>query len=162
MADLVGDFAADATGSQASTIIVLLIGLCTTLIGALVWLVRNGRDTNEQVTGINAAVNHTKPDEERIYDKITHIQEKLDELAAHNANLAEANHDFVSKGWTTLPEDLSTAAQLTQTIRALQHGGTRFDEKLDELLDRSKKMEADLLEHVEWEMNAKYGLHGDK
>ena len=126
-------------------IILALIGVGTTLIAALVATVKaamSSRVAAVQAAEANRAVNGVGPGEARLYDMVADIKADLDKLVV-------ANEDFARRGWMTLPDDLSTAARLTETIRALQHGSRDTSEKLDQVL---KTIRA----HDEWERQQKH------
>lgn len=145
---------ADAPVAQAAVdsnqqIVLALIAVVATSVAALVFVIRNttiSKVAAEQATQANEAVNNVGPGQHRLYDKITSIEKSV-------TRLLRDQETFDSHGWETLPADLNTAVALTQTIRDLQNNHKSFNDKIDTLI-------SELREHVVWEMDAKYGRHG--
>lgn len=132
-------------------IVLALIAIVATSVAALVYVIRNnryGRVAAEQATAANEAVNNVGEGKHKLYHMVEATYEDV-------AELKEQQKQFDSHGWETLPPDLGSAVALTQTIRTLQNQHDRLHEKLDTII-------SELREHVVWEMNAKYGLHGDE
>jgi len=130
-------------------IMLALIALVSMSIAALVWVIRNGRYVRtaaEQSTAANQAVNNVGEGKHNLYDMVEHIRDDV-------TNLKRDQDTFDSHGWETLPPDLGTAVALTTTIRDLQNNHKQVNGKLDTLI-------VELREHVAWEMDAKYGRHG--
>ena len=100
--------------------VVVGLGVVVTMLAAsLVYLVR----TYGQAKQANAAVNHVEFGEARLFDRITHIQEVV-------AELASANAEFQAKGWTTLPDEFGDASSLSVYLVDLRHGQERIETML--------------------------------
>ena len=69
------------------------------------------------------------------------IRNMIGEMRADVQKLIAAELEFQSKGWTTLPPDLSSSAGLTTAIRELQSEVASISVRLQE--------------HDEWERSAK-------
>lgn len=89
-----------------------------------------------QTKAVNQAVNN-RPEGEGLFSKLGAIQTDL-------GHLLDADRAYQAKGWASLPEDINTAAKLTQTVRNLQIQDKAQAAKLEELL-------ATLKDHDAWE-----------
>jgi methyl-accepting chemotaxis protein len=72
-----------AVTTSNNEIILALIALIATSIGALVFVIKNGKlvkDTNDQVSQVNTAVNHVESGEQRLYDKVSHLVSELEDV----------------------------------------------------------------------------------
>jgi hypothetical protein len=160
-------WAAAADGGTRSTIesisttndqiMLALIGLVSMAIAALVWVIRNGRylkTAAEEATAASAAVNNVGSGDHKMYDMVRDTKAEVKQIQADVSALKRDQAQFDSHGWETLPPDLGTAVGLTTTIRGLQSGHAAINGKLDTLI-------AELREHVAWEMDARYGKHGN-
>ena len=146
----------DAVHSNTDQIMLALIALVGTSIAALVFIIRNSKTAEAaaadaataavQATAANAAVNNVGEGRHNLYDMVERIRDDVSELKRDQDT-------FDSHGWETLPPDLGTAVALTTTIRDLQNNHKQVNGKLDTLI-------VELREHVAWEMDAKYGRHG--
>lgn len=71
------------TTSSNNEVILALIALIATSIGALVFVIKNGKlakDTNDQIAQVNTAVNHVETGEQRLYDKVSHLVSELEDV----------------------------------------------------------------------------------
>lgn len=122
-----------------------LLGMVGVMVSALVFLVKSYRQSEiaaSESKAANAAVNNVTPGLPTLYQNVEHVAQVVNKLA-------DAQEDFAKRGWATLPDDIGTAAALTQTIRELQHQNQHQDQKLETILK-------ELREHIEWEYNQKY------
>ena len=136
-------------GGEHDQIILAALAIISMMAASLVYLIRtssNAKTAAQQSTAANKAVNDTTFGEHRLYDKVTHLDEKVSKLVA-------TQEEFATHGWGNLPPDIGNAVNLTGTIRELQHAHVDIERKIDSIL-------AELREHVEWEMKEKYGKHG--
>lgn len=119
------------------------------LVVALIWVIKNMRGTLDETLKYSMkaehAVNGVGEGEHRLFDKVHLIQEQV-------TMLLDFQKDHERRGWRSLPDDLNTAAGLTQTIRSLQDHDSHIQETLD-------RIETRLIQHVEWEEKEKYN-HG--
>ena len=142
--------AGDLGATTHDQIIFALVGVVGASVAALVFVIRTGRYARtgaEQATAANAAVNHTKEGDRRLYDLVDRIKDDVAELKAHQRR-------FDSHGWDALPDDIGDAPNLTATIRSLQRSDELLHAKIDAIL-------GELRDHVEWEMTQKYGRDHD-
>jgi len=122
------------TISGDDQIMLAIVAVLGTLIATFAYVVRNGgyaRTAAQQSTQTNAAVNHTEYGEHRLYDVVKRIEQKQDEF---------------DRKWGNLPAEMGDAVGLVEMI----HGMDK----------RISAIQAQLIEHVEWEMNVKYPKEG--
>jgi hypothetical protein len=103
-----------------------IVALLGTLIATFAYVVRNGgyaRTAAHASTEANKAVNNVGPGEHRLYDVIGRIEAKQDEF---------------DRKWGNLPADMGDAVGLAELI----HG---MDKRISQI-------QAQLVEHVQWEM----------
>lgn len=77
---MIAEAAVTTTNDQ---VVLALIAVIAASVGALVFVIRNGRlvkDTNTQITEVNKAVNNVGPGEHRLYDKVTHLMLDMSEI----------------------------------------------------------------------------------
>lgn len=122
-----------------SEVALATLGVIVTGLLGMLWLLvktlAHSRTAADEATAANQAVNNTSgPGEHRLYDKVTAMQNDLEQLV-------EAQDDFTEKGWRSLPDDIATAVGLTEVIRDLQH------EDLD-ITAHLHRIETVLVEHV--------------
>lgn len=137
-------------------IIMGLIALLATLVTGLVYMVKTYTQTKvaaTKATGAYEAVNGIGPGEHRLYDKVTHLDNKITEIALKQ-------DDFDTRGWPSLPADLATSAGLTEVIRDLQHAATLERTDHDAIIVKLDQMEAEIRQHVAWEMAEKWKSEG--
>lgn len=143
--------AVEGISTTNDQIVLALIAVIATSVAALVYVIRQGkyiRTAAEESSAANAAVNNVGPGKHNLYDMVERIKDDV-------TDLKKDQDEFDSHGWTTLPDDLNSAVNLTTTIRTLQNNQRSVHEKLDTLI-------VELREHVQWEMDEKYGRHGDE
>jgi len=100
--------------------VIIGLGVVVTMLAtSLVYLIR----TYGQARQANSAVNHVEFGEARLFDRVIHIQEEV-------AKLVEANNEFQSKGWATLPDEFGNAAALSMFLMELKHGQERIERML--------------------------------
>lgn len=149
---LVGSGSGNGSGSVPNLIesgehqiTLALIGVGATLVAALVYVVKaytNAKVAAEQATAANQAVNNVGPGQHNLYDMVASQSKTLERLV-------DAQNDFTERGWRRLPDDLSTSAKLTETIRELQHHDHGIDETINTILE-------ELRAHVQWELQVKW------
>jgi Na+-translocating ferredoxin:NAD+ oxidoreductase RnfG subunit len=125
-------------------IILALVAVIAPLVGALVVLAKRTTIAAEQATMANRAVNNVGPGEHSLWDQVSFVREDVMELV-------EAQRDFAKRGWQTLPEDISTAARLTETIRDLQHSAATNQAEHDRIIAKIDTLADSLREHDRWE-----------
>ena len=111
-------------------IVVGLVALLGTVIATFVVAIRNSagiKTAAEQSAQASAAVNHTQYGERRLYDLVKKIEERQD--------------DFDRK-WGNLPAEMGDAVGLVELLHGMDH--------------RIAEIQAQLIEHVAWEMSQKY------
>lgn len=111
-----------------SYIVIALVMVLLALLGVVV-------KTYGQARAANTAVNNVGPGDHSLWDQVSMVREDVNELV-------RAQREFAERGWPTLPDDIATAAQLTATIRTLQHDVGDIKRTLDD--------------HVRWEETQKY------
>lgn len=144
---------AEAVANTSSDNIVLaLIAVIATSVGALVFVIRAAatvsKDTNQQVSEVNNAVNNIGPGEHRLYDKVDHISRELASVTATLNSVSQelrdhrTNWEKFNASWGSLPPEMDTAADLAVVIEHIR--------------DDVKRVREELKNHVEWEMKQKY------
>jgi hypothetical protein len=102
-----------------------LVAILGTLVVILLVVVR----TYGQAKAANRAVNNVGPGEHSLWDRVEFIHEDVKQLVA-------AQDDFSEKGWRTLPDDISTASRLTETIRDLQHSAKQNQAEHEQIISK--------------------------
>lgn len=118
-------------------IIMALIAIIATSIAALVYTIRNnsiGKSIARDASDVSAAVNHKDTGELSLYRLADANSRKLDDVIAKQSEF--------DRKWGNLPADMGDAVGLSEMI----HGMDK----------RIAQIQAQLLEHVEWEMNVKW------
>jgi Na+-translocating ferredoxin:NAD+ oxidoreductase RnfG subunit len=118
-------------------VILALIAVIATSIAALVYTIRNNslsRTVAKETSEINSAVNHKETGELSLYRLADANSRKLDDVIAKQAEF--------DRKWGNLPADMGDAVGLVELI----HGMDK----------RIAQIQAQLLEHVEWEMAVKW------
>ena len=113
----------------------LLIFIAVSMVGLVVFMVRTYRTVNTDDTALRQAVDHIRIDVEK---------------------LVAAQDKFQSKGWATLPDDIGTAARLTEKIRQLEHDAEMSRTAHEDISAQLSKLQASVDAHVQWEMTQKY------
>ena len=124
----------ESVANTHDQIILALIAIIGTSIAALVYTIRNnglGQSIAKDAREVNAAVNHIGPNDLRLYDVIARIEAKQDEF---------------DRKWGNLPAEMGDAVGLVELI----HGMDK----------RIAIIQAQLVEHVAWEMSVKYPKEG--
>ena len=98
---MIADLAEPAVDSHEA-IIMALIAIVATSIGALVYAIKN----NSLGVKINRAVNNVGPGEHRLYDVIARI---------------EAKQDAFDKAWGNLPDDMDDAVGLVEVLHGIKN-----------------------------------------
>ena len=128
-------------------IILALIAVITTSVGALVFVVKNGKitkDTNFQISEVNRAVNNIGPGEHRLYDKVGQVVDELEEvkvILGYVTKEIKEHRDNWEKfyiAWDNLPEGMKNANELSNTLVSVQM--------------EVVKIQSALADHVIWEM----------
>jgi hypothetical protein len=108
-----------------------LVALLGTLIATFAYVVRNGgyaKTAASESRAANHAVNNIGPEKEHtLYKLVEKIAEKQEEF---------------DKKWGNLPDEIDDAVGLVELLHAMH--------------SRIEEVHKDLLEHVTWEMEAKY------
>lgn len=128
---------ADAAVEDHEQVMLALIALVATAVATLAWVIRNSRVIRagagdaavaaEQSTAANAAVNHVEFGERRLYEIVSHIEAKQDEF---------------DRKWGNLPTEMGDAVGLVGLLH--------------DMSQRIDAIQAQLVEHVTWEMSVKY------
>ena len=129
-----------STGMTAALITVILM-----LAGVLVFVIR----TYTEAKAANRAVNNVGPGEHSLWDQLANIRDDVLELV-------EAQRDFAKRGWQTLPDDIGTAARLTETIRVLQANDARNVEDHERIVSALAEINEAFRAHDGWERQHKY------
>ena len=118
-------------------VILALIAVIATSIAALVFTIRNnslGKSIAQDASDVSAAVNHKETGELSLYRLADTNSRKLDDVIAKQAEF--------DRKWGNLPADMGDAVGLAEML----HGMDK----------RIAQIQAQLLEHVEWEMAVKW------
>lgn len=131
---------AQATQTGSEQIVLALIAVIAASVGALVFVIRNGkvvRDTNEQITQVNAAVNNIGPGEHRLYDKVSHVISELEDVKdiLADVTLEIKQHKLF---WDQLHrlhirEPTPAEAALVTTLKEIKEEVSKVQEKLEKL-----------------------------
>ena len=118
-------------------IVMGLIALVGTSIAALVFTIRNnsiGKSIAQDASDVSAAVNHKETGDLSLYRLADANSRKLDDVITKQAEF--------DRKWGNLPADMGDAVGLVELI----HGMDK----------RIAQIQAQLLEHIEWEMAVKW------
>jgi hypothetical protein len=135
-----------------------VLGVVILILVALLWITI--RNMNTKVSDINHAVNNVKPGDPMMIDRVKHIEQML-------GKVDDWMDDFNRHGWPSLPDDIGSAAALTETIRQIQnrleqltHCDREQKVALTDLLYELRELRSEVDKHVKWEMAEKYQPDG--
>ena len=127
--------AGEIAASSHDQVMLGLVALSTALLGLLGWLLKAKlSDIATDAAQVNAAVNHKETGELSLYRLADSNNKKLDEVLAKQAEF--------DKSWGNLPAGLDDAVGLVGMLHGMDA--------------RITAVHNDLLDHVKWEMEAKY------
>lgn len=139
---------AEAVARTSSDQIVLaLIAVIAASVGALVFVIRNGkvaRDTNVQISEVNKAVNNIGPGEHRLYDKVTHILVDLSEVKANVSTLTtlvEQHSIFwenLHQRWGTSTHEPGPTNEMTVALKEIREEVSKFSTVLEAHIEDDK------------------------
>jgi len=118
-------------------VVLALIAIIATSIAALVYTIRNntlGRDIARDTREVNAAVNHKDTGELSLYRLADANTRKLDQVIEKQAEF--------DRKWGNLPAEMGDAVGLAELIHNMDR--------------RISQIQAQLIEHIEWEMAVKH------
>ena len=99
---MIADLAEPAVNNQHEAIIMALIAIVATSIGALVYAIKN----NSLSVQINRAVNNVGPGDHHLIDLIKQIKDK---------------QDIFDKAWGNLPDDMDDAVGLVEVLHGIKN-----------------------------------------
>lgn len=140
--------------TEGNEVQLALISVIATSVGALVFVIRNGKvakdtnkvavDTNNQISEVNAAVNNIGPGEHRLYDKVTHIAGELSfikENVSHLTTQMEQHRlfweDFHEK-WGSKTHGLSPENEIVVALGQIQSEVGKFSTILEAHIKEDK------------------------
>ena len=129
-----------AVAEQIPTTVVGILGvLVAGLIAVIVLLIKTLGEARQAKEAFGSSEGPT------LTANVNHLVTEVD-------NLIEAQRDFASRGWQTLPEPINTAAGLATTLSNMQHDITEANTKLGQVAER-------LAAHDAWERSQKTPPH---
>lgn len=108
--------------AEQPELLVAALTVISLLAGSLVLIVK----TWAQAKAANQAVNNVGPGDHSLWDQVAFLREDVQQLV-------ESQRDFTKRGWQALPDDIATAARLTETIREIQHSQQECKEAIREI-----------------------------
>lgn len=99
------------TAELGPTVVLGMVALA--LLAGLIYLVRQTRQ-------INNAVNNVGPGGVPLSERVNILIDRTERLDEQVSTVSAAQHAFEERGWSGLPADMSTAGDLTSTVRQIQ------------------------------------------
>lgn len=128
--------------TSSDQIVLALIAVISLSMGALVFVIRNSKmvkETHEQISQVNTAVNNIGPGEHRLYDKVTHVISELEDVKniLHDVTIEISQHrlywEQLHKNWGPKKESESIVGDLASTLDDIRQEVLRVQEQIDKL-----------------------------
>lgn len=135
--------------------VAVLGSVLLSMVGLLVWLIKQQRSANATADETLSAVNGVGPGEHRLYQRVAMIASDVEQLV-------DTQKQFRDLGWQNLPDGrdgtpaLHDAVQLTQTISSLQQAERDNRAAHAQLLDGIDQINRRLTDHDQWERSVKW------
>ena len=140
----VGTIPEDTNQALVYLVGVLVVALC----GMFALVVRTWVSTNKTAKAMDNA-GPVVDDIRKLTEGLARVEHRQGNVMNWMTSQDAKQSEFDLKGWPSLPEDLNTAAGLTEVVRELQHTNKEQTDKID-------KLTATLTEHDRWERARAY------